>query len=143
MGTTARAMIHRNIDENSGVELLERGWFAALSAARAAQSERDVLLGVIELAEDAWRRASTNLAELEKLRDALGDQLAAFDGPCRDVREAVHLEQAAAARILGGSLCDALIAHCALKANAQTIYTWNIKPFNRLGESVAARVRQP
>jgi hypothetical protein len=90
-------MIHRNIDENSGVELLERRWFAALSAARAAQSECDVLLGVIELAEDAWRRASTNLAELEKLRDALGDQLAAFDGPCRDVREAAHLQMMSAA----------------------------------------------
>jgi hypothetical protein len=32
---------------------------------------------------------------------------------------------------------------CALKANAQTIYTWNVKHFNRLGENIAARVRHP
>jgi hypothetical protein len=32
---------------------------------------------------------------------------------------------------------------CALKAGAQSIYTWNVKHFNRLGESIAARVRQP
>jgi hypothetical protein len=30
-----------------------------------------------------------------------------------------------------------------LKANAQTVYTWNVKHFNRLGEAIAARVRQP
>jgi predicted nucleic acid-binding protein len=53
------------------------------------------------------------------------------------------LEQAAAAGILGGTVYEALIAHCALKANAQTIYTWNIRHFSRLGEKVAARVRQP
>jgi predicted nucleic acid-binding protein len=53
------------------------------------------------------------------------------------------LEQAAAAGILGGTVYDALIAKCALKANAQVIYTWNVKHFNRLGENVAARVRQP
>jgi hypothetical protein len=35
----------------------------------------------------------------------------------------------------------AIIAHCALKANAQSIYTW--KRFNRLGETIAGRVRQP
>ena len=53
------------------------------------------------------------------------------------------LEDAAAAGIVGGSAYDAIIAHCALKANAQSIYTWNVKHFNRLGETVAARVRQP
>jgi predicted nucleic acid-binding protein len=53
------------------------------------------------------------------------------------------LERAASAGILGGTVYDALIAHCAVKANAQTIYTWNVKHFNRLGENVASRVRQP
>lgn len=53
------------------------------------------------------------------------------------------LEIAAAAAILGGTAYDAIIAHCAWKAGAQTIYTWNLKHFNRLGDNVAARVRQP
>lgn len=53
------------------------------------------------------------------------------------------LEHAAAAGIVGGTAYDAIIAHCALKANAQVIYTWNLEHFKRLGENVAARVRQP
>ena len=38
-----------------------------------------MLREVLELAETAWRRARTQLAELEYLRDALGDQLADID----------------------------------------------------------------
>jgi len=30
-----------------------------------------------------------------------------------------------------------------LKAKARTIYTWNVNHFNRLGEQVASRIRQP
>jgi predicted nucleic acid-binding protein len=53
------------------------------------------------------------------------------------------LEDAATAGIVGGTVYDAIIAHCALKADAQSLYTWNAKHFNRLGETVAARVRLP
>jgi predicted nucleic acid-binding protein len=53
------------------------------------------------------------------------------------------LEDAAAAAITGGTTYDVIVAQCALKAKAQTIYTWNAKHFNRLGEHVASRVRQP
>lgn len=53
------------------------------------------------------------------------------------------LEDSAAAAISGGTTYDAIVAHCALKADAQTIYTWNVKHFKRFGEKVAARVRQP
>ena len=73
----------------------------------------------------------------------------------RDVRERLALitldefeyfkvlEDAASTGIAGGSAYDALIARCALKAKAKSIYTWNVKHFNRLGESIASRVRQP
>jgi predicted nucleic acid-binding protein len=73
----------------------------------------------------------------------------------RDVRERLSmvtldeleyfgvLEDAASIGISGGSAYDALIARCALKAKAKSIYTWNVKHFNRLGESIASRVRQP
>ena len=53
------------------------------------------------------------------------------------------LEDAAVTGISGGSIYDAAIARCALKAKAQQLYTWNIKHFVRLGENVAALVRQP
>jgi predicted nucleic acid-binding protein len=43
------------------------------------------------------------------------------------------IEQAAQAGIAGGAVYDALIARCALKAKAQTLYTWNVRHFQRLG----------
>jgi predicted nucleic acid-binding protein len=53
------------------------------------------------------------------------------------------LENSAAISIAGGTVYDAIIARCAQKADVQWIYTWNIKHFGRLGDSVAARLRQP
>jgi hypothetical protein len=73
-------MIDRYVDGEPAAELLERRWFAALRAARSVQAECEVLLGVMELAEDAWRRARARLVELETLRDALGEQLTCADG---------------------------------------------------------------
>lgn len=45
--------------------------------------------------------------------------------------------------ISGGAIYDSLLAHCALKAKAQAIYTWNTKDFVRLGKGIAERVRTP
>jgi hypothetical protein len=45
--------------------------------------------------------------------------------------------------ICGGAIYDLIVAGCALKAKAQTIYTWNLKHFNRLGPDVASRVKTP
>lgn len=53
------------------------------------------------------------------------------------------LEGAAADGIAGGTAYDALIACCALKADAQILYTWNTKHFARLGERVVSRLKQP
>jgi predicted nucleic acid-binding protein len=53
------------------------------------------------------------------------------------------LEDAAVCGISGGTCYDALIARCALKAKVQALYTWNVRHFTLLGESVAARVKQP
>lgn len=50
---------------------------------------------------------------------------------------------AAAEGIVGGTVYDALIARCALKAGAETIFTWNIDHFRRVGPDVAKRVRTP
>jgi predicted nucleic acid-binding protein len=53
------------------------------------------------------------------------------------------IEGAAADGVVGGTTYDSLIARCALKANAQVLYTWNTKHFARLGEWAASRVKQP
>ena len=53
------------------------------------------------------------------------------------------LEQSANSGIIGGALYDALIARCAMKVKAETIYTWNTKHFARLNPQIAARVRAP
>lgn len=53
------------------------------------------------------------------------------------------IEGAVESGVSGGALYDALIAHCAVKAKAEAIYTWNVKHFERLGRDIARRVRRP
>lgn len=49
--------------------------------------------------------------------------------------------EATSAGIVGGAVYDALLAHSALKSGATTIYTWNVRHFQRLGPEVARRVK--
>ena len=81
-----------------------------------------------------------------------GDQAMLFLGSVRERLTIVTLndeeyfqsiEAAAALSVVGGGIYDAVLAHCALKANARTIYTWNLKHFQRLGPAVASCVRTP
>src|SRR5207245_3241809 len=51
--------------------------------------------------------------------------------------------EAAAKNISGGTMYDALLAKCALKAGAEIIYTWNVGDFERLGKQVARRLQTP
>ncbi len=62
-------------DDDAAANLLERRWFAASAAMNAMQGECELLREVMEIAEDAWRHARAQLAELETLRDGLGKQL--------------------------------------------------------------------
>jgi hypothetical protein len=57
------------------VELLERRWFALLSAIGSLQAECGVLLEASKLADVAWRRACVQLAEFEALRDEIEEQM--------------------------------------------------------------------
>jgi hypothetical protein len=66
--------------EDTFAGLLERRWFAAFKAASSARTECEVLLDEIDAAERAWNEARVRLAELEMLRDRLGEQLAGIDG---------------------------------------------------------------
>ena len=45
--------------------------------------------------------------------------------------------------ITGGAIYDAHIAACALKAGAQTLFTWNRRDFDRFGPKVSAILRTP
>ena len=61
-----------------------------------------------------------------------------------DVREyRLAIQHAAAAGIVGGTVYDALIGWCALKARATRIYTWDVADFQRLGAEIAEKVRTP
>jgi predicted nucleic acid-binding protein len=45
--------------------------------------------------------------------------------------------------IVGGTIYDAMLAGCALKANAETIFTWNMRHFVQCGPEVTRRLRKP
>ena len=52
--------------------------------------------------------------------------------------------QASSARgIVGGGIYDAMLAHCAIKAQAETIYSWNSKHYAQCGAEVIRRLRTP
>jgi predicted nucleic acid-binding protein len=53
------------------------------------------------------------------------------------------IETAAAADVVGGTIYDAILARCAIKARAEAIYTWNVKHYRMFGTEVARRVRTP
>ena len=53
------------------------------------------------------------------------------------------LETSAALGIVGGSIYDALLAHCAIKAGATTIYSWNAKNHAQCGSLVTQRLQTP
>jgi hypothetical protein len=85
-------MVYRNADEDAAAVLLERRWFAAFKAASSARAECEVLLDAIEISERAWNEARIRLAELEMLRDMLGEELAGVDGMEHDVMPGVRNE---------------------------------------------------
>ena len=51
--------------------------------------------------------------------------------------------EAATLGIAGGGIYDALLGHCALKAKAEKIYSWNVKHFERLRADISKRVKTP
>ena len=61
-----------------------------------------------------------------------------------DVREyRLAIQDAATTGIVGGTIYDALIGWCALKARATRIYTWDVADFQRLGAEITGKVRTP
>ena len=52
-------------------------------------------------------------------------------------------EVAAGGGFSSGGIYDVVIGHCARKAQAETIYTWNLKRFLRLPPELARRMKAP
>ncbi len=75
-------MAYRKPDDDAAVALLERQWFAAFKAASGARERCEALLDEMESTERAWNEARALLAELERLRDALGQELARLHEDC-------------------------------------------------------------
>lgn len=53
------------------------------------------------------------------------------------------LRHAASQRIAGGTIYDLLIATCALRSEADRIYTWNTRHFQQFGPNVTSRLATP
>ena len=53
------------------------------------------------------------------------------------------INSAAAEDILGESIYDMLLARCAVKVDAEVIYSWDACDFARLGPEIAKRVTTP
>jgi chromosome segregation ATPase len=69
-----------NTAEDAATDRLERRWFAAFRAASAARAECEALLEQREQIEATWNQARVRLAEIEAMRDALGDELMQMEG---------------------------------------------------------------
>jgi hypothetical protein len=72
-------MVKRYMDGDAAADLLERRWFAAFKAASGARAECEALLESMAITQTAWTRARARLADLEALRDALGEELETLD----------------------------------------------------------------
>jgi predicted nucleic acid-binding protein len=53
------------------------------------------------------------------------------------------LQASSSLGIVGGGIYDAMLAHCALKAQAETIYSWNGRHYAQCGPEVTRRLRTP
>ena len=72
-------MAYRSAEGDAAAERMERRWFAAFKAASAARAECEALLDEMERIEIVWNEARMRLADLETLRDTLGEELAGLE----------------------------------------------------------------
>jgi len=45
--------------------------------------------------------------------------------------------------VAGGTIYDAILARCAIKAAAEKIFTWNVRYYQMLGPDIVKRTRTP
>jgi predicted nucleic acid-binding protein len=73
--------------------------------------------------------------------DEVEERLEVVSLNSREYRLAIN--QAARHGVLGGTIYDALLGQCALKAGATRILTWDVADFQRLGPEIADKVQTP
>ena len=109
--------------------------------------KKDACCGVHSLAE-----VYATLTGMSGKRRVSGNEALLFLGDIRERLTLVALdeqdyfqvaESCAAANLASGAIYDAILGHCALKAEAEAIYTWNTKDFLRLPPAIAGRVKNP
>jgi predicted nucleic acid-binding protein len=109
--------------------------------------KKDACCGAQSLAE-----VYATLTGMSGKRRVSGNEALLFLGDIRERLTLVALdeheyfqmaESSAAANLAGGAIYDAILGHCALKAEAEAIYTWNTKDFLRLPPAIAGRVKNP
>jgi predicted nucleic acid-binding protein len=103
----------------------------------AAHSLAEVYATLTRLPGEQRMSCEQVLLFLDNMRDRLKTIVLDEEEYCSAIADA------AGEGLVGGTVYDALIARCALKAKATTIYTWNLDHFLRLGSEVAKRVRTP
>ena len=81
-----------------------------------------------------------------------GEQAMLFIGSIRDRLSIIALsgeeyadglQASATMGIVGGGIYDAMLAHCAIKAKAEAIYTWRSRHYTLCGVKVVGLLRTP
>jgi predicted nucleic acid-binding protein len=103
----------------------------------AAHSLAEVYATLTRLPGRQRMSCEQTLLFLDEIRNRLKTVVLDSDEYCSAIGDA------AAEGVVGGTVYDALIARCAIKAHAETIFTWNVDHFRRVGPEVAKRVRTP
>jgi predicted nucleic acid-binding protein len=103
----------------------------------AAHSLAEVYATLTRLPGSLRLSADQALLFLDSIEERL--EIVALDA--REYRRAIR--EAASAGVVGGTIYDALLGWCALKARAIRIYTWDVADFRRLGDEIAEKVRTP
>jgi len=107
------------------------------TASCAAHSLAELYATLTRLPGSLRLSADQALLFLDSVEERL--EIVALD--VREYRQAIR--EAASNGIVGGTIYDALLGRCALKARAIRIYTWDVADFQRLGDEVAEKVRMP
>ncbi len=107
------------------------------SACCAAHSLAELYATLTRLPGSLRMSAEQALLCLDSVEEHL--EIVPLDG--REYRMAIR--EAASAGIVGGTMYDALLGWCALKAHATRIYTWDVADFQRLSREIADKVRTP
>lgn len=110
---------------------------ASEHAACAAHSLAEVYATLTRIPGPQRTSPDQALLVLDSIRERLAIVTLDPEEYCSAIADAVN------EGITGGTIYDALIARCALKAKATTIYTWNVEHFRRCGPEVAKRVKTP